>query len=137
MRTMNRNKIGLAGELRVMSELLLRGHNPAKSYLEDGADLILENNLRVEVKSAHRVKTGGARFYYFTLRSSSGHKKQQELADCNFIVFWCIDDDVFYIIPRAYIEKNVCFTDVSANAKHKYACYLNKWELLGVSNGSK
>ncbi len=129
------NKIGLAGELRVMSELLLRGHNPAKSYLEQGSDIILENKLSIEVKSAHRVKTGGARFYYFTLRG--GRRKgqqQQDLSGCDFLVFWCIDDDCFFIIPKIHIEKNVCFTDVSAGAKHRFAPYLNKWDLLEVSN---
>ena len=43
--------LGLAGELRVMSELLLRGHNPAKSYLENGADIILDNGTRIEIKT--------------------------------------------------------------------------------------
>ena len=131
MGTMTGNKIGLAGELRVMSELLLRGHNPAKSYLEEGADIILENNLRIEVKSAHRVKTGNAKFYYFTL-SGGWERRQQQLTNCDFMVFWCIDDDCFYIIPRSHIGKNACFTDVSASARHRYAPYLEKWNLLEV-----
>ena len=42
---MKSNMIGLAGEFRVMSELLLRGHNPAKPYLEDGADFTGERGL--------------------------------------------------------------------------------------------
>ena len=56
MGNMFANKIGLAGEFRVMSELLLRDFNPAKSYLENGADIILDNGLKLEVKSAHKTR---------------------------------------------------------------------------------
>ena len=135
MGTMTGNQIGLAGEFRVMCELLMRGHNPAKSYLEQGPDIILENGLRIEIKSAHRVKTGGARFYYFTL-NGSGPRKRQDLSGCDFMIFWCIDDDCFFIVPMADVGTSACFTDVSTGARHRYATYLNKWDLLEVTNGN-
>lgn len=53
MGSMKGNRLGLAGELRVMSELLLRGHNPAKSYLEDGADLNNWDLLKREVSDGN------------------------------------------------------------------------------------
>ena len=40
---MDNSRLGLIGELKVMCELLLLGYNPAKSYLDNGVDLILEN----------------------------------------------------------------------------------------------
>jgi len=136
MGTMLSNKIGLAGELRVMSELLLRGHNPAKSYLEEGADIILGNRLRLEVKSGHRTvfryrKQLTRSYYLFTLRSG----KRKQAVDCDFIVLWCIDDDCFFIIPRAEITGQavpICRT--TDNSRSGYYQYKNRWDLLEVND---
>ncbi len=125
--SMQDNRIGLAGELRVMSELLLRGHNPAKSYLEDGADITLENGLRIEVKSAHRHKARRVTAYTFTCRGS--------LDSCNFIICWCMDDNCFYIIPSSIITaKGIGIQNTTLNAKHKYNSYKENWELLKRSS---
>ena len=127
------NYIGLAGELRVMSELLLRGHNPAKSYLENGADLILENGLRIEVKSKHKQTIKDHDIYQFSLRG--GHRKQnQNLDHCDFLICWCIDDDCFYIIPTSSITTEasaICiFNHSSKRQWTKYLSYKENWELL-------
>ena len=134
MGTMISNKIGLAGELRVMSELLLRGHNPAKSYLEEGADIVLENGLRIEVKSGHRCHyrqlAQSTKNYLFTLRSGRA-KKPLSLCDCDFVVLWCIDDGCFFVIPRIKITTDsigICRT--SDDGKSKWIQYKNKWDLL-------
>ncbi len=140
MGTLLNNKIGLAGEFRVMSELLLRGHNPAKSYLNEGADIILENGLRVEVKSAHRLYQywrGGRtkKNYLFKVR---GGKRQRPLSflKCDFVVFWCIDDDCFLIIPKLKITGTaVSLCNISNNSRSKYIQYKNKWDLLEDNNG--
>ncbi len=142
MGTMLGNKIGLAGEFRVMSELLLRGHNPAKSYLEEGPDIILENGYRIEVKSGHRChcaarekdrkKPRWRQNYLFTLRGGT-RKQKQNLTKCDFIVLWCIDDDCFFILPITIFSSlaiGICGT--SDNSKGKYIPYKNKWELLKI-----
>jgi len=130
MGTMEGNRIGLAGEFRVMSELLLRGHNPAKSYLENGADLVLENGIRVEVKSAHRCNVNRTTGYLFSLKG--GHRgKRQDLDSCDFLICWCIDDDCFYIVPKSEVTKTeIGIYNTSPNANHKYASYREKWEIL-------
>ena len=125
--------IGLAGEFRVMSELLLRGHNPAKSYLEDGADLILENGKRIEIKSAHRYKPKKVKlkkgWYFFSFRG--GNRQKQITEDFDFVICWCIDDDLFYIIPSKEINGTaITLTNTSINARHKYNFCRENWELL-------
>ena len=96
------NKVGLAGEFRVMAELLLRGHNPAKSYLNHGADIVIENNLRIEVKSAHKCHINTLRqnrlYYTFTLKGG-----KHNLNECDFLILWCIDDDFFLIGPKEVV----------------------------------
>ncbi len=124
------NRTGLAGEMRVMSELFLRGHNPAKSYLEEGADVVLENRLRIEVKSAHKChinrKRGNRTIYLFTLRG--GHSNLQE---CDFVICWCIDEDYFLIIPIADIPSTQQVIGIDKlTSVSKYAKYKNNWDLL-------
>lgn len=130
---MERLRLGLAGEFRVMSELLLRGHNPSKSYLQDGADLTLENSLRLEVKSSHRYADKRGTYYMCNLKG--GHRKQrQQLDSFDFLILWCVDDDVFYIIPKAEViltpSGTIAFTTTSENARHRYAQYRERWDLL-------
>lgn len=134
MDNMYGNKIGLAGEFRVMAELLLRGHNPAKSYLEQGADIVLENNLRIEIKSAHKCNVNKLRYnratYTFALKGGA-RKKKQNLAGCDFVILWCIDDDNFLIIPTIEITKTVIAID-KLTPVSKYFKYKNAWDLLEV-----
>lgn len=45
-------KLGEAGQLRVMSELILRGHCPYRPVVDDhGVDILLSNGLRIQVKT--------------------------------------------------------------------------------------
>ena len=127
---MKSNVVGLAGEFRVMSELLLRGHNPAKSYLEDGADIILENGIKVEVKSAHRLPQKRARAYLFDLRRGH-HHSTNNLGWCDYVICWCIDDNIFYVIPKEVIKPAVTLAIYnSSKSKSKYAFYKEAWNLL-------
>ena len=130
---MKSGMIGLAGEFRVMSELLLRGHNPAKSYLEDGADLILENGFRIEVKSAHKIKYGRGIAYNFDLRR--GNRKMDLKHDgFDFIICWCIEESAFYIIPQNILTAGVNITIYETKrhfkSKSRYAPYKEAWNLL-------
>ena len=124
--SMRNNATGLAGELRVMSELLLRGHNPAKSYLESGPDIVLENNLRIEVKSCHR---GLQNHNYNIVLKGGGRKKQQDLSDCDYLICWCIDDNLFLIIPKDKI-KTSCIGIGKLTKKSKYFEYIGQWDAL-------
>ena len=132
----SKQHIGLAGEFRVMSELLMRGHNPAKSYLENGADVILENGKRIEIKCSTkypstRRKDGriAGEKYVFTL--AGGNRKKQSLDNVDFVICWAIDDNIFYIIPSKVITGiAVSITDISSNAKNRYAPFRDNWALL-------
>jgi len=134
MGSMIGNKLGLAGEFRVMSELLLRGHNLAKSYLEEGADIILENGLRIEVKSGHRCHYQGKYRkkgnYNFTFKGGA-RKTPQNLDGCDFVILWCIDDECFFIIPVGEISAS-CIGICNISPKFKYYSYKDNWDLLEV-----
>lgn len=123
-RVKNSMAIGLAGEFRVMSELLLRGLNPSKSYLDTGIDITLDNGKTIQVKSAKKRRE--SRNYERYLLTLLGNGKNR----AEFFVFWCIDDDDFFIVPTNKIngKRSIVFSPGAKNAK--YMDFKNKWELL-------
>ena len=111
---------GLAGEFRIMSELILRGDN--------GIDIILDSGKRIQVKSSKR---NGRRFYRFSLRK--GNKKEiVDLATyCDFLICWGIEEDMFWIIPTNKLKRRTSLS-LSQLPKHRslYGEYLGNWNLL-------
>jgi hypothetical protein len=97
--------LGRAGELRVASELLLRG---IEVYLntsaDSGVDLILSNSKKVQVKTA-RLTTNRQptwRSYCWSFKSwrrVEKHYESHSLKDVDYVILWAVDDDVFFIIP--------------------------------------
>lgn len=128
------NFTGLAGELRVMSELLLRGHNPAKSYLDNGIDLFLENGKKLQVRSGRLRKSGARRYECIVNKKPYGiHKKKGIVDEIDFLIFWCIDYNTFYIFPKQVIEKLTAICIIPDKQKQRnswYEKYQEKWELL-------
>ena len=126
--------LGLAGEFRVMSELLLRGFNPAKSYLENGADLILENGVTVEVRCSHIYKQKSRKsesepLLKYTLKTATGAHGYR-MSDADFIIFWCIDDNWFFIIPKEEFQTHKGYYISKRGGVSKLDAYKDAWDLL-------
>ena len=110
-----------------MSELLLRGFNPAKSYLENGADIILSDGTRIEIKCSHKVSRENG--YSYNIRC--GHAGQKRtVVGCDFIICWCMDDNDFFIIPFADVKDLTSISLPTIKRKSKYSCYRDNWEAL-------
>ncbi len=100
--------VGKAGEYRVMSELMLRGHVPLTPAIDNGTDIVLDNGLRIQVKTSHlnhkkhnSYKLG---LYRFTFMETGYRAKYQNMIRdwtkrCDFFVLWCIDEDRFFVMP--------------------------------------
>jgi len=117
-------KIGEAGVLRVMSELILRKHAPYKPAVDDhGVDLMLSSGLRIQVKTATlktRVnRTDGKEFsktaYHFTLGSAqfgNAHKYVRRARlyseECDYFVFFGVDENRFWIVPSFVLDNRSC-----------------------------
>lgn len=133
-------KIGKAGELRVASELLLRGFKPALTLEIDEADIILRHGLRIQVKTSSRNKNNS---YTFTFkgwkRTESGDRKQEkhELQNIDFVILWAIDDNEFFIIPAGTIRArkasclSISFPGQKTSKTRQFLLpYKNQWDLL-------
>ena len=125
--------IGTAGELRVMSELILQGFNPAKSYLDEGVDIILSNGIRIQVKTAmyKQQHLRGGRYYRFQLRKSDRKKRANISEYSDFLIAYVIPETAFFIIPVDIIAHFTCLAfSMNKNMKSKYSQYQNNWGLL-------
>lgn len=147
---------GIAGELRVRSELMLRGLWPAVFDFDNGTDIILHNGKRLGVKTATRPSLSKNDYswrYSFSVRvpqvRNSGEGMYQkkymkrDYADfVDFWIFWCIEDEVFYIIPNGEIGQKISIVISTPKEKRtyqrhrdykslsKYEKYKNNWEQL-------
>ena len=125
------NIVGMAGELRVLSELLLRGFSPSKSLVDDGIDIILENGKTLQVKTSN-THNGNSQSYVIPLMSAKwikGQKKRDIRIKAKYFIIWAIPDNDFYIIPSKSFKNKTCIY-LNANKRNKYSKFRNKWERL-------
>lgn len=138
------NALGIAGEFRVMSELFLRGFNPAKSYLENGVDITLFNGLKIQVKTTAKPAEKKLRWpcYHFSIMSARWkkgkryNKRLPNMEAVDFFICWCIDRDDFYILPRSIFANKSSISiplypaPISSARKINYAIFRNNWKQL-------
>lgn len=130
--------IGMAGQLRVASELLLRGFRPALGFVDTGVDLTLEQGQRIQVKAAHKAKDRGR--YFFNLRHWK-HKGLVRLPGVDFLICWGIDTDQFWIVPVEEARKVsiLAFCPGAKRGRRKPIIeadqFLNAWSLLRKEDG--
>lgn len=142
--------IGQAGVFRVASELLMRGHVPSFPSVDVGCDILLDNGIRLQVKSrqlqAHPQYPQGA--YPFSTEQAWYKGKAMERNWANivdFFVFVGITEWRFFIAPVSMCSKNFWirpkeFTQqcVSVDAMHalreKGMTYQAIAEHLGVTD---
>ena len=133
MDKLHNRAIGTAGELRVMSELIMKGFNPAKSYLDEGVDIILNNGVKIQVKTAmyKQKNVKGGRCYRIQLRKGHQKGKLKLSRYVDFIIGFVIPENTFFIIPAKLIDGFYCLAfSMNKNMKSKYIKYIDNWEIL-------
>lgn len=144
--------IGRAGELRVCSELLVRGFRPAIYEIDDGTD-ILVGGKAIAVKTSLKpmyTKNSYSWKYGFNLRPLQTKKVKDGHLDYrpdyreknDFFIFCLWDINVFYIIPSKELGAKVSLVISAPSEKRiykrhkeyksisKYERYKNNWEIL-------
>lgn len=106
--------LGQAGVYRVASELLMRGINIYFPGVDVGVDLVTEHGLRVQVKATQlafipSMKRSGYKFSLSWQAYGSTFKRRWRLrslrTELDFLVFWCVDENRFFIVPSHSLEK--------------------------------
>lgn len=105
---------GMAGNLRVASELMLRGFSVSVPYVDNGVDLYVNGLLRIQVKSAHVYKRGqGQPSYVFALgrgpKARGGGIATKSTPrifseQCHFVVLWGIEQHRFWVVPANLLD---------------------------------
>jgi hypothetical protein len=121
-------QIGEAGVLRVMSELIFRGHHPYKPAVDDhGVDLMLSTGLRIQVKTATLitrqvriqrkegiVKVSKASYNLRLGSTQSGrvhapiNRKKAYSQECDYFVIFGVDESRFWIVPSFVMDNRTC-----------------------------
>ena len=130
----NRNlRLGLAGEFRVMAELLMRGFNPSLMALDEGVDIILENGIKIQVKSStaslrKQLRNRGKDYYSINLMRRG--KKTGNLKDSvDFVIVWAYRENDFFILPANKLRSHSSIS-LMRESKSKWYQYLNNWDSL-------
>ena|SRR5579859_6706470 len=109
---------GMAGVYAVASRLCMLGHTPFFPSVDFGVDIMLDNGVKLQVKCGNLRKHPGYQqgVYCFDVRKAFtivGHtvykhqKDRTYVGTCDFIIFWGIDENRFFVMPSAEIQGSV------------------------------
>jgi len=129
--------LGKAAEMRVASELLLRGYEVFLPSVDSGADLILGDGKKLQVKAARKTSTNkhrGYRDYVFTFKRwkrKVGSYEPHSLENVDYVILWAVEDDAFFIIPSNVIRGRFS-VKLGLNKRNwsRYMPFKDKWETL-------
>ena len=118
MRTAPQSSLtGQAGVWAVAAQLAVRGLNPHFPGVDYGYDLMVDGGIRIQVKAARkRCSNSGYPLgaYWFKLWNQSVALSNKAIRKgsprdysgvADFIVFWGIDENRFWIVPAALVSK--------------------------------
>lgn len=117
-------KLGEAGLLRVMSELILRGHHPYRPAVDDhGVDIMLSTGVRIQVKTArlhtrkwkHGSVVGEKTAYNLSLGWTAAGRVHAPIRrarsydkECEFLIIFGVDEQRFWIVPSFIVGGKQC-----------------------------
>lgn len=126
----NNLALGKAGELRVASELLLRGHEIFLTVTDTGVDLILGDGKGLQVKTARINKYGRYMFSLKAWRKKGDPPKAQPFTGVDYLICWTVDDKAFFIIPTPHIIGRKSIAIYPNSLRSQFAVFKDNWEAL-------
>lgn len=148
--------IGKAGELRVRSELLKRGIGCGAYDYDDGTDVVTSKGSKIGVKTSGKPNYDKKAYswrYTFSIRQpqirnagegfyQKKYMRRDYFGFVDYWILWCVQDDLFYIIPNSEIGQKISIAiptpehlrKYSSHGEYrstsKYEKYKNNWEQL-------
>ncbi len=138
----NNNKRGEWAELRFMTKASEYGFNLAKpwgTFLPYDLVIDLEGQfIRIQVKSTlHRLRRPGNNYACLLHRHISSHDTRQYLqSEFDFLAFYIIPENIWYIIPAAIATQKSVIQVNPGNKHERYLEYREAWHLLRDGNGA-
>ena len=155
-----------AAEWAVASQLALRGHLPMFPPVDLGVDIVLDNGLRLQVKSAtlreNNTKLRGVNKncgYMFELRRGAWYPKEKKYKKSNlrpyseiadFFVLWGVEENRFFILSTAHKRQRIWFNSKNAQpsrsqnrrtfdqiTEERVKEFEDRWDLLDINSVRK
>ena len=113
-------RTGYEGEIKVKELLESKGYEVKKMPVKYPYDLLVNDNIKIDVKTAHKHKSNtGWASYSFGL--------EKENPTCDIYYIWCIEDNKMLIIPSKFLhQKQLCITD----KKSKYDKFIDRFDYI-------
>lgn len=86
---------GNSGEMAVSEKLNSLGISNQLMPLHHPFDILVKGSVKVDVKTATKKWKGYYRF----------HIRKAEKSDCDFFIFYSMEDDIFWVIPFSLLPK--------------------------------
>lgn len=118
-------RIGLFGELHIKGILENKNYYVEKMSVKHPYDLLVNKQVKLDVKTANLTTTDTYSYYSFNLEKSS--------PTCDIYVFVCIEEEVIQkilIIPSKFLNQ----TQLSIGKKTKYDVYKDRWDYIDTYN---
>lgn len=117
-------RLGLSGELKIKEKLELLGYKVEKMPVNHPYDLLVNENIKIDVKTARKYKSDKEwSSYAFNLEKSN--------PTCDIYVFICVEDEKYLVIPSKFLRQTqLCITDKES----KYDVFKDRWEYVEVYN---
>lgn len=116
-------RLGLKGEYFIKETLESKGYEVEKMSVKHPYDLLVNNCIKVDVKTAKKyISMCNSEYYTFNLEKKN--------PTCDIYILVCLNnnEDVteIYIIPSIKLNQ----TQIAIGKETKYACYKDKWEYV-------
>lgn len=136
---------GKAGEYRVASELLLRGHRPCINIVDTGCDMVLETGITIQVKTSRLIKDktrNATPCYHFQLCHWKKGKRH-DMQGIDYVIMFGIETNDFWIVPVKIIGPVTVVSVYPSGREPKITRpkgpnyfrrgdYFDRWDLLDV-----
>lgn len=136
-------KLGYLGECYVILELAKRNMFSTKLHDRFDFDLITNNGLRIEVKTAKLSekyyplrKDGNITIYNRWIFRNGGKVEKDNISrNCDFYIFVCLDilnnPIKYFIIPSKIVDKKQTIAFPHKSKKYsQWSDFENKWDLI-------
>jgi len=117
-------RTGFKGEIKIKEMLEHKGYLVEKMSVRHPYDLLVNKNVKIDVKSSHKYKSPlGWSSYSFNLKKSN--------PTCDIYVIWCIEDEKILVMPSKFLNQTqLCIT----NKVSKYDIYKDRWDYIDTYN---
>lgn len=147
---------GMAGVFAVCEQLCRGGHTPCVPSVDFGVDIMLDNGLRIQVKSAQaRIHPGYSQgVYCFDVRKGwtrkgdkivgHAHSDRNYAESCDFFIFYGVNERRFFVVPVSIVGNRAIWIPRHGNFQCKrtkqtncialtVSKYEDAWHLLDMN----